>query len=256
MDVYAQHKKYILQPSLSDLEEMFHAVAALYNDGVFVIVDALDECQMSDNVRSKFIEALLRLQSRESNVNLLATSRPVPDIVEAFYGHSCLEIVAQNNDIERYMRNQMSNWRVISKYPDLQDEIISCIVSVADGILICKIRFLLAHLFFKSLKNKVSAKRIRETLNKLRENSQEREPKLALLHQAYNDAMDRINGQPDDHKELANHVLSWIICAKRPLKTMEVQYAWAVRESEDEIDETAIPDAEDMLSLVPMGSTM
>ena len=134
MDVYAQHKKYILQPSLSDLEEMFHAVAALYNDGVFVIVNALDECQMSDNVRSKFIEALLRLQSRESNVNLLATSRPVPDIVEAFYGHSCLEIVAQNNDIEWYMRNQMSNWRVISKYPDLQDEIISCIVSVADGM--------------------------------------------------------------------------------------------------------------------------
>jgi len=113
---------------------MFHAVSALYKDGVFVIVDALDECQMSDNARPKFIEALLRLQSRESNVNLLATSRPVPDIVEAFNGHSRLEIVAQKDDIERYIRTQMSSLRAVSKYPDLQHEIISCIASVADGM--------------------------------------------------------------------------------------------------------------------------
>jgi len=57
-----------------------------------------------------------------------------------------------------------------------------------------------------------------------------------LQNQAYNDAMERINGQLDDHKELANHVFSWIICAKRQLTAREVQYAWAVRDSEDEID--------------------
>jgi hypothetical protein len=76
MDIYAQHKKHRSQPLLSDLEDMFYTSAALYKDGVFVIVDALDQCQMSGNVRSKFIIALLRLQSKESNVNLLATSRP------------------------------------------------------------------------------------------------------------------------------------------------------------------------------------
>jgi hypothetical protein len=43
---------------------------------------------MSVIVRSIFIEALLRLQSRESIVDLLATSRPLPDIVETFDGHS------------------------------------------------------------------------------------------------------------------------------------------------------------------------
>ena len=92
-------------------------------------------------------------------------------------------------------------------------------------MLTCKIRFLLAHPFFESLKNKISAKRIRETLNKFRNNSQGKEPKLALSHQAYDDTMEQINGQPADHKELANHVLSWIICAKSPLKTIEAQYA-------------------------------
>jgi hypothetical protein len=56
LDAYAQHKKHRSQPSLSDLEEMFHAVAALHKDGVFVNLDVLDECPMSDDVRSKFIE--------------------------------------------------------------------------------------------------------------------------------------------------------------------------------------------------------
>jgi hypothetical protein len=113
---------------------MFHAVAALYKDGVFVIIDALDDCQMSDNVRFKFIKVLLCLQSKETNVNLLAISWPVPDILKAFDGHSRLEIVIRRDDIEIYMRNQISNWRAVSKYPDLQHEIISYIADVADGM--------------------------------------------------------------------------------------------------------------------------
>ena len=43
-------------------------------------------------------------------------------------------------------------------------------------------------------------------------------------------------------------MLSWIICTKYPLKTIEVQYAWAVKDSEDELNETAVPDTEHMLS--------
>jgi len=111
-----------------------------------------------------------------------------------------------------------------------------------------KVWFLLAHLFFESLKNKVSAKLIRKTLNELQDDSKGKEPKLALLRRAYDNAMERLDGQQAGHKELASHVLSWIICAKRPLKTIDVQYAWAVKDGEDELDETAIPDAEDMLS--------
>ena len=107
MNAYTRHEEHRLQPLLSDLEEMFHAVIPLYKDGIFVIVDALDECQVSDNVRSKFIKALLRLQSGGTYISLLATSRPVPDIVEAFNGHSRFEIGAQKDDIELYMRNQI-----------------------------------------------------------------------------------------------------------------------------------------------------
>jgi len=70
------------------------------------------------------------------------------------------------------------------------------------------------------LEDKARAKLIRKTLNELQNESKEKEPKLALLRRAYGDAMERINGQPAGYKEFANHVLSWIICAKRPLKTI------------------------------------
>ena len=218
MDAYTRHEKHGSQPSLSEFEEMFHAVAALYKDGVFVIVDALDECQMSDNVRSKFTETLLHLQSKGNNVSLLATSLPVPDIVKAFDGYSCLEIVERKDDIEQYLRNRMPSLYLVSKHPDLN--IISAALPVSQmacksqcyinhellvllsTYLLHKIRFLLAHLFIESLKDKGSVKCIRETPNKLQNNSQENEPKLALLRLAFNDAMGRVNGQPAGYRGL------------------------------------------------------
>jgi len=112
-----------------------------------------------------------------------------------------------------------------------------------------KIRLLLACLFFESLRDKVTAKLIHKTLKELQNNFKEKEPKLALLRQAYDDAMERINGQPTGYKELASHVLSWTVCAKLPQKTTDVQHAWAVKDSENKrLEEAAISDAEDMLS--------
>jgi hypothetical protein len=43
-----------------------------------------------------------------------------------------------------------------------------------------KIRFLLAHLFIESSKDKVRAKLIHKTLNELKSDSKEKEPNLAL----------------------------------------------------------------------------
>src|SRR5690606_14836159 len=43
--------------------------------------------------------------------------------------------------------------------------------------------------------------------------------------------------------------LSWIVHARRRLSTEELQHALAVEEGESEIDEDAIPDKEDILSV-------
>jgi hypothetical protein len=66
--------------------------------------------------------------------------------------------------------------------------------------------------------------------------------------QAYNDAMKRITDQDPDTNELAKMVLSWIICAKRPLTTLELQHALAVEEGNHELDKDNFPQIQDIIS--------
>ena len=65
----------------------------------------------------------------------------------------------------------------------------------------------------------------------------------------YQDAMERINGQVIDFKELARQVLLWIICAKRPLTTFELQHALAVEVGKTKLNEYNLPEIEDMVSV-------
>jgi hypothetical protein len=61
--------------------------------------------------------------------------------------------------------------------------------------------------------------------------------------------MERIDGQVIDFKELAKQVLSWIICAERPLTTFELQHALAVEVGETKLNEHNLPEIEDMVSV-------
>ncbi|KAH7370405.1 ankyrin repeat protein, partial [Rhexocercosporidium sp. MPI-PUGE-AT-0058] len=64
---------------------------------------------------------------------------------------------------------------------------------------------------------------------------------------AYEDAMERINGQIKDQEELAQQALSWITCAKRPLATSELQYALAIEIGESQLDKENLPEVEDIV---------
>jgi ankyrin repeat protein len=61
--------------------------------------------------------------------------------------------------------------------------------------------------------------------------------------------MKRIESQAADSKELAKQALSWIICAKRPLTTSELQHALAVEVGDSELDKENLPQVEDMVSV-------
>jgi hypothetical protein len=61
--------------------------------------------------------------------------------------------------------------------------------------------------------------------------------------------MERINSQVIDFKELARQVLSWIICAKRPLTTLELQHALAVEVGKTKLNKHNLPEIEDMVSV-------
>jgi hypothetical protein len=104
------------------------------------------------------------------------------------------------------------------------------------------IRFLLAQLHLDSLIGKRSPKAIKIALEKLPTG-------LEALDNAYNEAMERIEGQIADLKELAKQVLAWITCAKRPLTTLELQHALAVEIGESKLDEENISEIEDIVSV-------
>ena len=87
-----------------------------------------------------------------------------------------------------------------------------------------------------------SPKALRTALRKLPKGSD-------AYDQAYKDAIDRIEGQNENSRQLAKQVLSWITCAKRPLTTLELRHALAVEIGDTELDEENVSEIEDMVSV-------
>ncbi|KAF1936447.1 ankyrin repeat protein, partial [Clathrospora elynae] len=71
----------------------------------------------------------------------------------------------------------------------------------------------------------------------------------AALHDAYKDALQRIEQQLEGDCKLAKEVLSWITFAKRPLTTAEICCALAVEQGAAELDMENIPNIEDLMSV-------
>jgi len=112
------------------------------------------------------------------------------------------------------------------------------------------LRFLLAQLYLGSLKNKRSPAAVREALQVLRKESEEQSgDKTKILGSAYENAMNRINSQAGDGPVVANGVLSWITCAKRPLSTSELQHALAVKVGKLKLDEMNFTQIKMMVSV-------
>jgi ankyrin repeat protein len=239
------------RPSIDDISMVLQSVAAEYSR-VFVLVDALDECQVNNNCRAKLLLQLSQLQDK-SGANLFMTSRFIPDIMERFERDLRIEIRANEHDVRRYIEGHLDELpRFVRRDLDLQQEISSSIVKAIDGMYVAPYnvvedpinytRFLLAQLHLNSLKGKRAPTAVRDALKKLPTGTES-------YDRAYSDAMERIEGQLSDEEALAKEALSWITCAKRPLTTTELQYALAIKVGQAEFDEGNKPDIEDVVSV-------
>jgi ankyrin repeat protein len=253
--LYEHHKGKRTRPSFDDVSKVLQLVAALYSR-IFIIVDALDECQVSDGCRVRFLSEIFNFQAK-SGANLFATSRFMPDIIEKFNGRTLLEIRASDDDVRRYLDGHMFRLPgFVVRSVELQEEITNEIAQFVDGmyapsflfvnqsVVLSASRFLLAQLRLDSLAGKISTRAIRTTLKKLPTGSN-------AYDCAYEDAMERIEGQLKDQEELAKRVLSWITCAKRPLATSELQHAFSVEvePADSELDGDGLPQIEDVVSV-------
>jgi len=137
-ELYNRHKTKRTRPSFDEISKSLQAITALYSR-VFIIVDALDECQVSNSCRQRFLLEMFNLQANHG-VNLYATSRFIPEITTKFQANISLEIRASKEDIGRYLEAHM---RHLSPFDDwnrqLQDEIKVAIADAVDGMYVTRL---------------------------------------------------------------------------------------------------------------------
>ncbi|KAH0529359.1 hypothetical protein TsFJ059_004114 [Trichoderma semiorbis] len=225
--LYAEFRKKPERPSLRDLSEAMRSVCLLYSK-VFIIVDALDECQTKDSCRKSFLSEIFKLQEG-TNVNFFATARNIPDILEAFKQSSSLKISARDEDVQKYLAGNMERLPpFVLRNPELQNEIKTIISKVANGM------FLIVRLHVDALVHLPTVGHVKQALQNL--------PKR--LDMTYERAMERIETQGDAVQKLAKKVLCWLIYAKRVLSVAELQHAVAVEPNTKQLNQEFIPDKE------------
>jgi hypothetical protein len=100
-DLYDRHKTKRTRPSHEEISSTLRSVVAKYSR-VFIVVDALDECQASNSCRTRFLSEIFSLQA-----NLFATSRINGEIAKIFSKATSLEIRARDDDVRIYLDERM-----------------------------------------------------------------------------------------------------------------------------------------------------
>ncbi|KAK6525843.1 hypothetical protein TWF281_010887 [Arthrobotrys megalospora] len=221
------------RPSRDDIVRVLESVCGEYERS-FIVVDALDECQTSNNCREIFLSKLFQFHSK-CGTNVFVTSRMLPEITEKFENCGRLEVRAHAEDVRKYLDTQISNSGV-KRLMNHREEIKTEITRIADGM------FLLAQLHFEAIKTKTSLTQLRNVLRTIPIGER-------AYDCAYEDAMARIEGQNKDLKDLAHKVLWWIIRAKRPITTSELRHALGVEIGQPKFDEDNCPEETEMASV-------
>jgi Cdc6-like AAA superfamily ATPase len=132
-NLYERHKHKRTRPSPDEISKALHSVVTGYSL-VFIIVDALDECQVSDGGRRKFLSEIFELQTK-TGASFFATSRFIPEIVRDFEGSPSLEIRASDEDVRSYLKGDISRLpSCVARSRDLQEEIVSRVIKSVDGM--------------------------------------------------------------------------------------------------------------------------
>ncbi|KAK8038807.1 hypothetical protein PG993_007218, partial [Apiospora rasikravindrae] len=232
--LYHRHSHKRTKPTLGELTQALHSVVFEHgkeHTRVFILVDALDECQTTDGCRAHFLSTLFDLQA-QSKVNIFATSRAIPDISERFEGNPCLEVRASDVDIRRYLEGHIAQLgAVLTEDSDLKKY--------------GHHQFLLAQLYFESLQGKDTPRAIRKALRGMVSGAQSGNAYSA----AYVNAMERIDGQLAGRAERAKQVLAWITCAKQQLHQDELLHALGVDLEELVLDRENCPRIESLVSV-------
>lgn len=121
--LYHQHRGGGTRPSIEEISKALHSVSSHFSR-LFIVIDALDECQTSNGLRTRILYEIFDLQV-ECSLNFLATSRFIPERTESFDDKPSLEIRAKTHDMMRYPRGHLDKLpSFVRRSLELQNEIL------------------------------------------------------------------------------------------------------------------------------------
>ncbi|KAJ0106842.1 ankyrin [Diaporthe amygdali] len=222
--LYRKHVQKRTRPTVKQLSEVFKKLLSSRSN-IFIVIDALDECAPSDELALELIQTIKDLGN---NIRLLITSRTSTNFESWFEDAPRIDIAAQDQDVRLFLETKIPEQSRLAKHiradPKLQDDIVRNIAESARGM------FLLATLNLDSLSRKLTRRDVRSSLSIL--------PKT--LDATYEQALERIRTQAEEDVELAETVILWILCARRPLSVLELQHMYAVHLLTQDDDEELI----------------
>jgi hypothetical protein len=132
-ELYKRHKARYTRPILDELSTTLQSVVRAYSR-VYIVIDALDECEDKDYNRGKLLTELFSLQN-ETGVNLFFTSRFIPEITKKFVSCLSVKIRPSKEDVWNYLDKHISDLPdFVTNDTSLQTEIKTEIDAAMDGM--------------------------------------------------------------------------------------------------------------------------
>jgi Cdc6-like AAA superfamily ATPase len=129
--LYEHYKDKRTRPSIEEISRVLQTVAASYSTA-FIILDALDECEVSNGGRSRLLSYIFDLQAK-TNTSVFATSRFIPEVMKDFEGSILLEIRANSGDVQKYLDGRMLELPLCATRNDTLQEKIKTEITKAVG---------------------------------------------------------------------------------------------------------------------------
>lgn len=129
--LHAKHKANGTRPSFNEISKALRSIMSRLA-WVFIVIDALDECNTS--AISPILDEFFDIQLT-TRLNILATSRFLPEIMARFQDRPTQEIRATNPDVMIYLNANLKKLPAfVSRNQQLQQEIVKKITAAADGM--------------------------------------------------------------------------------------------------------------------------
>lgn len=139
-DLFNKHKLKRTRPTLDETFKVLREIIIKTFERTFIIVDAIDECQASNEGRKPFLSLLFNLQD-DTSFSLFVTSRFIPNVMKEFERRKETTfqfIRADEEDMQRYLDTHISRLPVFvqssHRLLGFRDKIKKVITQQADGM--------------------------------------------------------------------------------------------------------------------------